>query len=852
MSEILNPLMGTSRVLVGQVAWAAVTGGLFIGVLWLAFRSLRLLSPGVKATLWWLACLKLVVGLVWFAPVPLPVLPAPVTPSVNQQSVVQQAPEPPVAFVAESTPATVVQSQHREVPAAPAENVDTVGALILAAAFVWFVGLMLSFGMLLRRARQQASILRMSKPLADEPTERAVATIAARLGLRRPPVVRMADDIDSPFVTGLTRPTLLLPTGLWPRLTDAERDIAICHECVHLHRGDLLLRWIPILAERLFFFLPLARLAAREYVLCNEAACDARVLQVLPATPREYGNVLLALGASSHHAAVLAVGSSSFAVLKRRIAMLAVPSQSSVASRTLAVASVVLAIVVLAPVRPVARSTSSSSPTPSVVTALTSSSQTVVGEPDANNSALVTAGDQQAGAGTSSRTSAASVPKDKAIQDAKARIAALHATEADLARRFGPDYPTKATLIGQIVQAERDLQALLGNGGAKVAREDQQANGDTSARTTTEQPDLQKAIQNAETILRMLRAQDAELAGKYGEKHPERVSVAFQIQDAERMLRVFQGNGTPTEQRAIGAMMQRAEKRLTFLQSTGDERAKLEAEARGRAVETLKRMEEPPVIDPDAPTVTVVEFDKTATYDQPMHFRVIVTGSVPVPRLSVALRRIETPETRAFFLSSPTSGSNSSSKVADARTLTDFTIIPKCKGNCDISVRVTDEQGRSARWIAGTVVVKPQDIRPLPTAPLPTPPPQAFQKLRSNTVERTDGGSMVMKGDVRLDIDETTIVRADEAEYRLDRDGGYQVLLAGTVLLSLAERPSIRAKYARHIAEDGTAYRSDVRIPVGSNGARMLADECDAFPSRGEFRLRGNVRIERNYHPLAR
>lgn len=260
MSEILSQLNGTSRLMVEQVAWASLAGGVFTCLLWIACRTMpRLLSPGVKATLWWLACLKLVGDLLWFVPVPLPVLPAPVATVVNHQSVGQRAPEQAAPFIADGTSVTFVQNGR-----SPAPNGDTVGVAIVAAALFWFSGAVLSFGMLFRRARQQAGILRRSRPVLDESTTRTVADIAARLGLRRTPLVRMTDESDSPFVTGVTRATLLLPTALWDRLTEAEREIAICHECVHIERRDLFMRWIPILAERLFFFLPLARLAARE------------------------------------------------------------------------------------------------------------------------------------------------------------------------------------------------------------------------------------------------------------------------------------------------------------------------------------------------------------------------------------------------------------------------------------------------------------------------------------------------------------------------------------------------------------------------------------------------------------
>jgi beta-lactamase regulating signal transducer with metallopeptidase domain len=621
MSEILNPLVGASRVLVGQVAWAAVTGGLFIGVLWLTFRSLpRLLSPGVRATLWWLACLKLVVGLLWFAPVPLPVLPAPVTSSVNQQSVGQRAPEPLLPFSANSTEVTVVQQQKRE---ATTPKGDTVGAVTLAAAFVWFVGLVLSFGMLLRRARRQASILRNSKPLADKVTERAVATIAARLGLRRPPVVRMTDGIDSPFVTGVIRPTLLLPTALWPRLTAAEREIAICHECVHIRRRDLFMRWIPILAERLFFFLPLARLAVREYVLCNEATCDARVLEVLPATLGEYGNLLLAFGVSNGHAPVLAVGSSSFAVLKRRIAMLAVPPTSSVASRSLAVALVVAAVVLLAPVRPVARSAEMDVLQPSIGTGGTRATQDT---PHLQE-------------GDTASASSVIVPVTPAAKAVVAKESPHPVTSQNASGSPQGELASKEAQVKELRDALLKAHMAVANATAKAR----------AATTPGEQEQANKELAEAQARLRPLQDQYRALAFP-GKNHEDVLAMDT------------------------------------------------------KAMEEMQRLRKPPVIDPDAPTVTVTDFDKTATYDQPMHFRVVVTGSAPVPKFTVALRRIEVPESLAFFLTTQASP-GFSPQTTDARTLTDFTIIPKCMGNCDISVSVTDEQGRTARWIAGTVVV---------------------------------------------------------------------------------------------------------------------------------------------------
>jgi hypothetical protein len=63
-----------------------------------------------------------------------------------------------------------------------------------------------------------------------------------------------------------------------------------------------------------------------------------------------------------------------------------------------------------------------------------------------------------------------------------------------------------------------------------------------------------------------------------------------------------------------------------------------------RMMETMNRMHEPPVIDPDAPTVTVVDFDKTAQegadenrqLDDPVHGSIVCAPPGTVPRISDA------------------------------------------------------------------------------------------------------------------------------------------------------------------------------------------------------------------------
>jgi len=124
-------------------------------------------------------------------------------------------------------------------------------------------------------------------------------------------------------VCGVWTPVVLLPTESRTTLSDNERTMTLCHELMHIRRRDLLLGWVPACAERLFFFHPMARLAAREYVTSREAACDAAAMRALDVAADDYGRLLIRLGIATT-SPIIAAGGSPFSrsSLKRRLNML--------------------------------------------------------------------------------------------------------------------------------------------------------------------------------------------------------------------------------------------------------------------------------------------------------------------------------------------------------------------------------------------------------------------------------------------------------------------------------------------------------------------------------------------------
>jgi beta-lactamase regulating signal transducer with metallopeptidase domain len=323
------------------LARASIDGAILVALVWLAARALRL-SPAVRCALWWCAGAKFVLALAWITPIPVPVLPA------------EGAP------VHRALPA----AGQRSLPSMPAPSGSPIGVRGVAsgvrewtsfAAIAWTAGLGLVTVAALRRWRATSRLRRSSDAAAAE-VQQAARQLAARLGMRRVPEVRVSSAIETPLVTGLVRPVVLLPSGRFDALTPRQQQMALCHELVHLERADLVLGCVPALAERLFFFHPLAHVASREYAIAREAACDAAVVDALDVAPREYGELLLALGVAQPRTSVAAAGAAgSFQLLKRRIAMLQDEPGRRPRSTFLAVAVLGLAAAAMVPLQLVAR-----------------------------------------------------------------------------------------------------------------------------------------------------------------------------------------------------------------------------------------------------------------------------------------------------------------------------------------------------------------------------------------------------------------------------------------------------------------------------------------------------------------
>ncbi|HTB62810.1 MAG TPA: M56 family metallopeptidase, partial [Opitutales bacterium] len=169
---------------------------------------------------------------------------------------------------------------------------------LLPAFFIcWFVGALLAVLPLLAGCGQAARLTKRGTPLASPEWNALLAEVTRELGLRRKVRLLAVPGAVMPFTWGAWRPVVIFPEAAegW---TPARRRLVLLHELGHIKRLDWLTQTLGTLACALYWFNPLAWLAARRMRLEREQACDDLVLRCGPA-PREYAHELVAIAASS-------------------------------------------------------------------------------------------------------------------------------------------------------------------------------------------------------------------------------------------------------------------------------------------------------------------------------------------------------------------------------------------------------------------------------------------------------------------------------------------------------------------------------------------------------------------------
>lgn len=243
----------------------------------------------------------------------------------------------PTAATVASTPLPV---EHR-LPMADAKlSVVALWAFIsfLLLAFYAIGGCKLS-----RLARRAASV-------SEEDWTHASSCIASRLGVNRHVHLLHSAEIEVPITFGVVHPKIVLPAD-YAEWNAQRRDAVLLHETAHIARWDALTHHISQLASAIYWFNPLAWMAARNARFQRELACDDFVLAA-GAAPSEYAGELLTMVSRfrqrEHYAAALAMARRS-QFEGRLLALLNPQQHRKPFSRNAAIGAFILAAAVALP-----------------------------------------------------------------------------------------------------------------------------------------------------------------------------------------------------------------------------------------------------------------------------------------------------------------------------------------------------------------------------------------------------------------------------------------------------------------------------------------------------------------------
>ena len=337
----------------------AIKATVLLALAFVATSALRRASAAVRHLVWALAiggvvALPLVVAI---SPA-LPLLPAPPAPAPLVADAEHEVGSDTEVIARYSRIEEPFPSASNTVTPAGTRSLDP--AIVLAA--LWLAG---AAALLFRFAVGAAQVTRMVRraaPLADPKwlavaDRHADATSAVEL--------RVSDEVDMPFASGLVTPTIVLPASS-QEWSVARREAVLLHELAHLSRGDLLMNAFSHIARALYWFNPLAWYAAHRLRIEGERAADDSVLR-RGARPSDYADHLLSIasgGAVGLPTAALAMARPS-AFEGRLLAILEPGIQRSAPSRLrVALTSVasLLLILPLAAASPTARAAAMPSP----------------------------------------------------------------------------------------------------------------------------------------------------------------------------------------------------------------------------------------------------------------------------------------------------------------------------------------------------------------------------------------------------------------------------------------------------------------------------------------------------------
>lgn len=159
-------------------------------------------------------------------------------------------------------------------------------------SLLWIAGAIGCFTLhIARHIRFKRGMRRLCGDIDDERILSAMDTEKRKLGISKMIPLKLFPVTDTPMLTGLFRPEIILPRMDY---TDDELRLIFRHELFHWKRKDILYQLITLIFVSLHWFNPFVYLMARAIEIDGETSCDEKTLEGKTYEERIfYGEMLL-------------------------------------------------------------------------------------------------------------------------------------------------------------------------------------------------------------------------------------------------------------------------------------------------------------------------------------------------------------------------------------------------------------------------------------------------------------------------------------------------------------------------------------------------------------------------------
>ncbi len=309
MSALTNILSQSANTL-WSVSWQV---SVLAGLIWLVSLLSRKAPPNFRYWLWCIVLLRLCLPMNLTLPIgleqhfrhfaerlALAFMERPMSPRMteNVQPIIALPAEnlEPISYASEIEPFSAASTAETQASDPGMTTIDTI-------AMSWFVLVILFGGSIVWRTLRINNRLKKCPAIERSDLVALCNRLCIDLGIKQQVQLRYMniENADSPAAIGIFRPKVFLPRRIVEQWSLKEIEPILLHELAHIKRYDLVVNWLQMIVQVVYFFHPLVWLANWKIRQLREEICDDVAIQHIGTERKRYGKSILRVMEETRH-----------------------------------------------------------------------------------------------------------------------------------------------------------------------------------------------------------------------------------------------------------------------------------------------------------------------------------------------------------------------------------------------------------------------------------------------------------------------------------------------------------------------------------------------------------------------